>query len=206
MKNRRPSDFVPAGLQAHCPFVSRQQLFKAVIPFAQLPGDFAEFGTHKGVTAREILEDIPENKLLWLFDSWLGLPTAWDLGDHVEPKGKFSSNGMRPNLEHPAIRFIDGWFEDTVDVWARMLIETKDHRGPLAFIHMDADLYASTKTVFDALTKHKLIVPGTVIQFDELIGYPTYQLGEYRALREADFKWQWLGRSSTYHVAIVVTG
>jgi hypothetical protein len=47
---------------------------------------------------------------------------------------------------------------------------------------MDADLYSSTKTVFDLMADR--IVPGTVIVFDEYFNYPGWRQGEYRAFQE----------------------
>ena len=69
-----------------------------------------------------------------------------------------------------------GWFDQSVPVWA------KDHPGPIAFAHMDADLYSSTKCVLDLLGDR--IVPGTVLQFDEYFNYPGWKEGEYKAFME----------------------
>ena len=49
-------------------------------------------------------------------------------------------------------------------------------------MHMDADLYSSTKTVFDILGDR--VVPGTVIVFDEFFNYPGWREGEYKAFQE----------------------
>ena len=53
---------------------------------------------------------------------------------------------------------------------------------PLAYLHIDCDLYAGSR---DALTllSHK-IVPGTVLLFDELVNYNTYREHEVKALFE----------------------
>jgi hypothetical protein len=49
-------------------------------------------------------------------------------------------------------------------------------------MHLDADVYSSTKSVFDILGDR--IVEGTVIQFDEFFNYPGWKNGEYRAFKE----------------------
>jgi hypothetical protein len=56
------------------------------------------------------------------------------------------------------------------------------HAGPIAFMHIDCDLYSSTRVVFDHLAER--IVPGTVILFDEYFNYPGWQFGEYKAFQE----------------------
>ena len=58
----------------------------------------------------------------------------------------------------------------------------QQYPGPVAFLHLDADLYSSTRTVFDLLGDR--IVPGTVIAFDEFFNYPGWREGEYRAFDE----------------------
>src|SRR3990167_2338597 len=53
---------------------------------------------------------------------------------------------------------------------------------PIAFIHIDCDLYEATKTVFDILGNN--LVPGSVIVFDEYYNYPGYERHEYKAFQE----------------------
>lgn len=52
---------------------------------------------------------------------------------------------------------------------------------PLAFGHCDADLYSSTKDVFDALGDR--IVTGTILQFDEFFNYPGWRERLQRLVR-----------------------
>lgn len=52
----------------------------------------------------------------------------------------------------------------------------------LFFLHIDCDLYSSTKVVFDFLKNQ--IVKGTVIVFDEYFNYPGWQNGEFKAFKE----------------------
>jgi arabinogalactan endo-1,4-beta-galactosidase len=56
------------------------------------------------------------------------------------------------------------------------------HKESIALLHLDADLYSSTKTVLDAFAKH--IVPGTVILFNEYWNHPTWKKHEFRAWQE----------------------
>jgi hypothetical protein len=53
---------------------------------------------------------------------------------------------------------------------------------PIALLHIDCDLYSSTKTIFELLSDR--IVPGTVIVFDELVNYPAFKKHEVLAFYE----------------------
>lgn len=195
---RRPERHVPVGLREHTPVSTREDLFDLSISEVTLPGDYAEFGVFNGKSAKVILRRLPEDRLFWLFDSFQGLPVDWDQGDTVVRKGAFNTNGQAPDIRDPRVKIVKGWFEDTVADWAK---KQRDH---LAFIHIDSDLYSSCKTVLEGIDH--LITRGTVIQFDEIQGYPNYLQDEYRALREAPFDWEWLGRTSMYHASIKVVG
>jgi hypothetical protein len=74
------------------------------------------------------------------------------------------------------VEFHVGWFDATVPVFAAQ------HSGPFAFAHLDADLYSSTKTVFDVLGGW--FVPGTIVVFDEYFGYHGWQRHEHKAFQE----------------------
>ena len=52
----------------------------------------------------------------------------------------------------------------------------------MAFIHIDCDLYSSTKTIFELLGER--ICPGTVILFDEYFNFHNWQKHEYKAFQE----------------------
>lgn len=49
-------------------------------------------------------------------------------------------------------------------------------------MHIDCDLYNSTKTIFDNLAPR--IKSGTIIVFDEYFNYPNWQQHEYKAFQE----------------------
>ena len=53
------------------------QISKLVI----LDGDWVEFGVREGVSAKVLLNNLPKNNKLYLFDSFEGLPEHW--GHHV---------------------------------------------------------------------------------------------------------------------------
>jgi len=84
--------------------------------------------------------------------------------------------GTPPELPVDNVEIHVGWFDQTVPKFAA---ETSE---PFRFAHLDADLYSSTKIVFDHLSDR--FVPGTVIVFDEYFGYHGWQRHEHKAFEE----------------------
>ena len=134
-----------------------------------LGGLYCEFGVFKGESINFIASETSHT--IHGFDSFEGLPEEWTPGF---PKAAFELEQI-PEVRRNVVLH-KGWFEDTLPVF------TKKYEGPIEFGHFDADLYSSTKTVFDQLGER--IVPGTILQFDEFFNYPAWQYGEYRAFME----------------------
>ena len=135
-------------INIHC----RNELFrKSIIKAGQ--GLYLEFGVAWGETINQIALLAPDN-LIYGFDSWEGLPEAWKDGFE---KGSFK-------CEIPKVpgnvKLIKGLFEDTLNSFL------DSHQEHVAFIHMDADIYPSTKYVLKTLASRGR-VDNTVIQFDE---------------------------------------
>ncbi|NQT17318.1 MAG: class I SAM-dependent methyltransferase [Planctomycetes bacterium] len=133
-------------------------------------GLYCEFGVYTGDTINYIAQRAPQHAIHG-FDSFEGLPETWRTGF---AEGAFTMAGLPRVREN--VELHKGWFDQSLPVWAEA------HPGPVAFLHLDADLYSSTKTVFDILGDR--IVPGTVIQFDEYFNYPGWQEGEFKAFGE----------------------
>jgi hypothetical protein len=106
------------------------------------------------------------------FDSFEGLPEAW----HDNPKGSYSTKGVIPSVPDNVILH-NGWFEETLPSFV------DQHQAPIRFMNIDCDIYSSTKTVFDLLSKQ--ITTGTVIVFDEYIGNANWREDEFKAFQEA---------------------
>jgi Methyltransferase domain len=136
-----------------------------------LDGTLAEFGVYKGRSLTQIAKFFPD-RIVHGFDSFVGLPDAWGGKD----AGAFDIGEKPPELTVSNVEFHVGWFDDTVPAFARQ------HSGPFAFAHLDADLYSSTKTVFDNLSDW--FVAGTVVVFDEYFGFHGWQHHEHKAFHE----------------------
>jgi len=110
----------------------------------EIPGDVVELGCNAGLTAvvlQATLDELGSTKRLHVFDSFEGLPplskqdgaTTYEPGTCAAPPELLVANfrrfGRRLPVMHP------GWFSQTLP---RELPE------PIAFAHLDADLYEST--------------------------------------------------------------
>ena len=136
-----------------------------------LDGTLAEFGVYKGASLAQIAKFFPD-RTVHGFDSFVGLPEAWG----AKAAGAFDIGAKPPQLSVSNVEFHVGWFNDTIPVFAQK------YSGPLAFAHLDADLYSSTKTVFDALGDW--FVAGTIVVFDDYFGYFGWQRHEHKAFQE----------------------
>lgn len=124
-----------------------------------------EFGVAGGASLRLIAERMP----VVGFDSFAGLPEAWR---PAFPAGTFACEPP----DTAGATLVVGLFEDTLPGW---VAANPDARVTL--VHIDCDLYSSTRTVLT----HLPLAPGTVVVLDEHHGYPGWEQHEARAWIEA---------------------
>ncbi|AOW93762.1 hypothetical protein BFN03_16895 [Rhodococcus sp. WMMA185] len=137
----------------------------------EIEGLALEFGVASGTTLRIIVEQLKDaGHEVFGFDVFSGLPQTWRTGF---PAGEFAQEKL-PHVR--GAQLVQGLFEDTLSGFL------EEHPGPVSFVHLDADLYSSTKTVLDRLG-HRLVA-GTVIVFDEFFNFPGWQEHDYRAWQE----------------------
>jgi len=120
-------------------------------------GHWCEFGVREGRSLQWLIDEYPQ-QVIHAFDSWQGLPEDWNHGT-----GNVADMSCDTPTVPGHIQLHKGWFKDTLPVWKQK------HKGPIAFLHMDADIYSSTKEVLTALNEQ--IVTGTVITFDEFCNF-----------------------------------
>jgi len=163
-----------------------------------------EFGVANGRTINYISKFT--NDTVYGFDSFEGLPEKWRDGFG---KGAFNRNGIPPQVNNN-VELIKGWFDETLPAFV------KTHNKKVSFIHMDADLYSSTKCVLNILKDYMDV--DCIIVFDELVNYPGFDgpTGELKAfyefITENDVKYEWIGMDGTpigmsgyYHENVAVT-
>ncbi len=161
-----------------------------------LPGMVLEFGVGSGETLRVIAAECPGRHVVG-FDVFSGLPETWR-SDF--PAGAFAQESLP---EVPGADLVVGLFDDTLPGFVA------EHEGPVAFLHLDADLYSSTRTVLDLLGER--LVPGSVIVFDEYFNYPGWQDHEHKAWNEfvertgVTYRWEAYSLDHEQLVATVLT-
>lgn len=138
-----------------------------------VPGDLIETGAWRGgvtIFMRAILEAYGDTERhVWVADSFQGLPRPdperwpaeagdehWTRGELAVPLEEVQANFARYGLLDERVRFLAGWFADTLPTAP---IER------LAVLRLDGDMYGSTMEALEALYP-KLSVGGYVIVDD----------------------------------------
>ena len=189
--------YITPHLKTAMLFADRYALLTYAVKLAKATtptGLVCEFGVAGGKTLRHIAD-------LWGgpvhgFDSFEGLPEDWT--GTAEQAGRFDLKGKLPKLAPNATLHV-GWFEKSLTPFL------VTHAGPAALLHLDADLYSSTKTVLEAMRNR--IAPGTVIVFDEYYNYPNWREHEFKAFQEfvtdAELAYKYVGFSTLQGQAAV---
>jgi Methyltransferase domain len=139
------------------------------LSLAPADGMALEFGVFSGSTLK-VIANARGGRQVYGFDSFKGLPEDWRSGFTA---GTFNIDTL-PDV--PGAELVVGLFADTLPGF---LVE---HAGPVAFVHVDCDLYSSTVTVLEHLGPR--LRQGSVIVFDEYFNYPGWREHEHRAWRE----------------------
>jgi hypothetical protein len=162
-----------------------------------------EFGVASGRTINYISKFTDNN--VYGFDTFTGLPEKWRDGFE---KGSFNMDGEPPNVNKNVV-LIKGRFEETLSNFL------KEKNQKISFLHLDADLYSSTKYVLDTCKSH--IDENCVVVFDELVNYPGFDSdnGELKAFwdfineNKVDYSWIGmngsLGMSGYFHENVALT-
>jgi hypothetical protein len=193
--------------------VRRRLIFEALTQGVQyvlnnaVEGDVAEFGTASGFSACTIARAMAvyrqmyaetlelhgaQPKLLYLFDSFEGLPEAAAAVDLSSPnvqsgrwrEGTFKGLTAEELIELCAsvydrdkLRVVPGWYQESLP---QLPAGTK-----LAMVHLDCDLYSSTVEVLDHLFTRGHVAEGAVLFFDDWnCNRSSPQFGQRRAWRE----------------------
>jgi predicted O-methyltransferase YrrM len=163
-----------AFVREHMPKAQRfwhpQETLRFALGEVKGTGLALEFGVASGTTLKLIAEALSEELRVVGFDTFEGLPEVWRTDF---PAGEFAQETI-PDV--PGAELVAGLFEDTLPGF---LAGCDDAVG---FLHLDADLYSSTKTVLDLIGDR--LRPGAVVVFDEFFNFPGWQEHEYLAWSE----------------------
>ncbi|MGB8274725.1 MAG: class I SAM-dependent methyltransferase [Alphaproteobacteria bacterium] len=168
---RSSVDYVQGHMRQAMLMRDRWALLEYALAKAPERGLVLEFGVERGASIRLLASRT--SRPVHGFDSFMGLPEDWR--GTFEQRGKFSQRGQVPSVP-PNVTLHAGWFSETLP---NFLAENPE---PAAFVHVDCDIYSSTKTVLDLLADR--IGPGTIIVFDEYFNYPNWEEHEFRAFKE----------------------
>ena len=169
-------------------------------------GLWAEFGVWKGQTL-DLISQYTQNDI-YGFDTFSGVEVEWggnivvndmkhfDIGGTppvsvvpVDPLLRNGKNIGKEKMFNSNVNFVCGLFEDTLPIFI------KKHRENISFMHIDCDVYESTKTIFDNCKD--FISSGCVIVFDEFVNYPGYEMHEIKAFSEFicenKINFEWIG-------------
>lgn len=166
--------------------IERTRHLIAALGQVAITGHVLEFGVYRGKTMQAISKHFSAQPV-WGFDSFVGLPEPWYTSSTAPgPSHKAGTFDMRLEAVQPVfadnVNLVPGWYDQSLPLWLER------NPGPVSFLHVDCDLYSSTKTVLNLLNSQLTV--GTVIVFDEFYPWADYQeydlwqQGEYRALGE----------------------
>ncbi|MEE8507254.1 MAG: TylF/MycF/NovP-related O-methyltransferase [Kiloniellales bacterium] len=154
------------------------------VAYGGIVGEVLEFGVLAGWTARifaETMRDLHYLGDLYLFDTFKGLPrdkhavdtSSHDVGRGVwrdgmdisilaeevgEPIDEHVRRSLSTVISPQRIKVLRGLFADTLE-------RPLDCKA--AVVHLDCDLYGSTREVLDGLARHDVLQDGTVLMFDD---------------------------------------
>ena len=136
-----------------------------------------EFGVFTGNSINYISNFTTDT--VYGFDSFEGLPEDW----RPEYKqGAFNVNGIMPDVNYN-VKLIKGLFNETLPVFIA------DNPKKISFVHVDCDLYSSTKCIFDNIGPY--FDDDCIILFDEIFNYPGHEEHELKALNEFVDSTEW---------------
>jgi O-methyltransferase len=137
-----------------------------------IPGDFIETGVWRGgacILMRAVLNAYGDNhRRVWVADSFCGLPAPdpklatdsldqhYTFAELFVPSDQVRANFSRYGLLDDQVRFLEGWFSDTLPTAP---IEQ------LAILRLDGDMYESTMDALGAL--YDKVSPGGFIIVDD---------------------------------------
>lgn len=170
-----------------------------------VPGDLIETGVWRGGAAifmRGLLKALDDaERVVWAADSFQGVPkpdparypadkddTFWTKTELSVPLSTVRQNFERYGLLDDQIRFLPGWFHETL---ADAPIER------LAVLRLDGDLYESTIVALETLYP-KVSPGGYVIVDDYALDTCRHAVDDFRARAGITVEPQWIDRNGAY--------
>lgn len=161
-------EYIKANMVDAPYFEKHPELVRYALSCVDKSGLNLEFGVGRGKSMRWIAATV-EGKVHG-FDSFEGIQEHWN----GNPIGSFAQKRMPKVPDN--VEFHVGYFDATLPGFL------EKHAEPVAFLHVDCDLYSSTVTIFEALGSR--LQPGAIVLFDEYYNFHRWQQHEFRAFQE----------------------
>ncbi|MCP4300572.1 MAG: class I SAM-dependent methyltransferase [Gammaproteobacteria bacterium] len=178
-------EYIKANMVDAPYFEKHPQLVKYALSQIEKSGLTLEFGVGRGKSMRWIAPNISGK--VHGFDSFEGIQEHWN----GNPIGAFAQKQMPKVPDN--VEFHVGYFDATLPGFL------EKYPDPVAFLHVDCDLYSSTVTIFEALGPR--LQPGAIVLFDEYYNFHRWQQHEFRAFQEfvksSDVKYEYIAFSVT---------
>lgn len=171
------ASFIEANMDDAVLFDYRTDYWAWLVTRLPKEGLLLEAGVFEGKSINFIADRLKargDGRLIHGFDSFEGLEEDW--AGEALAAGHFDQGGRLPPVR-ANVRLHKGWVQDTV---APFLAEHPDE--PIALLHIDTDTYTPARYLLETCAPR--LVPGSIIAFDELIGYPNWPAHEAKALSE----------------------
>ncbi len=149
-------------------FEKHAKLVEYVLDQVDRDGLYLEFGVGRGKSMRWIGAKV--SGPVHGFDSFDGIPEYWN----GNPIGAFAQKKLPKVPDN--VEFHIGLFDATLPGFL------KAHQEPVAFLHVDCDLYSSTCTIFAGLGER--LQPGAIVLFDEYFNFHRWQQHEFKGFQE----------------------
>jgi predicted O-methyltransferase YrrM len=167
---QQSADFVVENMPKASVFWHPHDTLRFALGEIKGPGLALEFGVATGATLAVIANEVADEREVVGFDSFAGLPETWRTG---YPAGAFAET---PPQYISGASIVAGLFDETLPAFLA------GNNQPIAFVHLDADLYSSTKAVLDLIGDR--LSSDAVLVFNEFFNYPGWQRHEFLAFQE----------------------
>ncbi len=150
-------------------FFNKWSLLRYIFKICDTSRPFYEFGVWTGNSFNFIIKNIKKG---YGFDTFIGLPENWQVGNKIEKAGSYSNSNRIPKIKGG--KFIKGEFKKTLPNFF------STPRSIASLINIDVDLYSSTICVLKNV--RNIIDKNTIIIFDEFLINDTWEQDEAKAL------------------------
>ena len=174
--------------RSHAPVYYRQTTVQWLINLlnqrATRSMDIYEFGVYTGDRMRDFAKRVVGFGHLWGFDSFTGIPNgmqewiphaSWQAGGMSASDAlkvwneKALFEKLRQHIKYDNLSFVAGFYNESLTDE----LATQRHFQPALLVHLDCNLYVSTLQAMRWLLRYRLLLPSTIVRYDDWPGNMT---------------------------------